>query len=166
MVPAPSVVVLDGAHNPAGVETLVAELAGLGAGAGPVVAVVSVLDYKDAAGMVAALAPAADLLVATRSSHPRAAAPARLAALARDEGTAAVVVDAPAPALARAREEAGPGGTVVVAGSLYLLADLRPRVLPAGLEPPARLRARPAGRPPTRANIGAHDVGPRETAPL
>jgi dihydrofolate synthase/folylpolyglutamate synthase len=101
--------------------------------------------------MVAALAPAADLLVATRSSHPRAAAPARLAALARDEGTAAVVVDAPAAALARAREEAGPGGTVVVAGSLYLLADLRPRVLPAGLEPPARLApARQGDRPPER----------------
>jgi dihydrofolate synthase/folylpolyglutamate synthase len=151
VVPGAPVVVLDGAHNPAGVETLVAELAGLQAGAGPVVAVVSVLDYKDAAGMVAALAPAADLLVATRSSHPRAAAPARLAALARDEGTAAVVVDAPAAALARAREEAGPGGTVVVAGSLYLLADLRPRVLPAGLEPPARLApARQGDRPPER----------------
>ena len=114
-------------------------------------AVVSVLDYKDAAGMVAALAPAVDLVVATRSSHPHAAAPARLAGLARDEGIAAVVVEEPAAALARAREEAGPGGTVVVAGSLYLLADLRPHALPAGREPPARLApARKGDSPPER----------------
>jgi dihydrofolate synthase / folylpolyglutamate synthase len=151
VVPGAPVVVLDGAHNPAGVEALVAELAGLGARAGPVVAVVSVLDYKDAAGMVAALAPAADLLVATRSSHPRAAAPARLAAAAREAGIAALAVEAPATALARAREDAGRGGTVVVAGSLYLLADLRPHALPAGGEPPARLApARKGESPPER----------------
>ncbi len=151
VVPGAPVVVLDGAHNPAGVETLVAELAGLGAGAGPVVAVVSVLDYKDAAGMVAALAPAADLLVATRSSHPQAAAPARLVALAREEGIAALAVEAPAAALAHARAAAGSGGTVVVAGSLYLLADLRPHALSAGEEPPARLApARKGEGPPER----------------
>jgi dihydrofolate synthase / folylpolyglutamate synthase len=139
VVPGAPELVLDGAHNPAGVEALVAELDGVRAGRGPVVAVVSALRHKDAAGMMAALAPATDLVVATRSSHPDASEPARLAGLARCEGITALAVDDPESALARAREEAGPEGTVVVAGSLYLLADLRPGVLRDAGKPPARL---------------------------
>jgi dihydrofolate synthase/folylpolyglutamate synthase len=101
--------------------------------------------------MVAALAPAAALVVATRSSHPHAAAPGRLAALAHGAGLPAAVVEEPAAALARAREEAGPDGTVLVAGSLYLLGDLRPHVLAAVREPPARLApARKGAGPPER----------------
>ena len=151
VVPGAPEVVLDGAHNPAGVEALVAELDGARAGRGPVVAVVSALEYKDVEGMVAALAPAAALVVATRSSHPHAAAPARLAGLAHEAGLPAVVVDDPAAALERARHEAGPDGTVLVAGSLYLLGDLRPHVLPAEREPPARLApARKGEGPPER----------------
>jgi dihydrofolate synthase / folylpolyglutamate synthase len=151
VVPGAPEVVLDGAHNPAGMETLVAELDGARAGRGPVVAVVSALEYKDVEGMVAALGPAAALVVATRSSHPHAAAPSRLAALAHDAGVPAVVVDDPAAALARAREEAGPTGTVLVAGSLYLLGDLRPHIPAAEREPPARLApARKGGGPAER----------------
>ncbi len=144
-------VVLDGAHNPAGAEALARELPGVVSGDGPVVAVVSILDYKDAAGMLDALAPAVDLMVATRSSHPAAADPGRLAAMARERGAAAAVVEDPAAALAEAREEAGAGGTVVVAGSLYLLADVRQQVQ-AGLRgPPARLApARKGARPSER----------------
>jgi dihydrofolate synthase/folylpolyglutamate synthase len=151
VVPGRPLVVLDGAHNPAGVATLAAELPALRAGSGPTVAVVSILDYKDAAGMIAALAGAVDLVVATRSSHPHAAAPARLVALARDAGIAALAVEEPAAALTRGREEAGFDGAVVVAGSLYLLADLRPHALPAEREPPARLApARKGASPPER----------------
>ena len=80
VVPGAPAVVLDGAHNPAGAEALARELPGVVSGDGPVVAVVSILDYKDAAGMLDALAPAVDLMVATRSSHPAAADPGRLAA--------------------------------------------------------------------------------------
>jgi dihydrofolate synthase/folylpolyglutamate synthase len=66
-----------------------------------------------------------------------------LAAIARSLGRPAEAVDPPAAALAAAREAAGPGGVVVVAGSLYLLADLRARVAAGAGDPPARLaRAR------------------------
>jgi dihydrofolate synthase/folylpolyglutamate synthase len=151
VVPGGPEVVLDGAHNPAGMAALVAELDGVRAGRGPVVAVVSALEYKDVEGMLAALAPAASLVVATRSSHPHAVAPGRLAGLAREAGLPAAVVDEPEGALARAREEAGPHGTVLVAGSLYLLGDLRPHVLAAEREPPARLApARKGAGPPER----------------
>jgi dihydrofolate synthase/folylpolyglutamate synthase len=151
VVPGAPEVVLDGAHNPAGMETLVAELDGARAGRGPVVAVVSALEYKDVEGMVAALAPAAAMVVATRSSHPHAASPSRLAALARDAGVPAAVVDGPLAALARARQEAGPAGTVLVAGSLYLLGDLRRHNPAEEREPPARLApARKGGGPAER----------------
>ena len=111
VVPGAPEVVLDGAHNPAGVRALVDELPAARRGTGPVVAVVSALAYKDVEGMVAALAPAAALVVATRSSHPGAPSPHRIARLAREAGAAALVVEEPAGALARAREEAGPDGT-------------------------------------------------------
>jgi hypothetical protein len=51
--------------------------------------------------------------------------------------------------VAAARELAGPEGAVLVAGSLYLLADLRPLIAAAGGETPARMpRARKGIDPP------------------
>ncbi len=136
-------VVLDGAHNPAGMDAMVASLPEVVGARRPVVAVVSVLGDKDAAPMVGALAGVADRIVATRSSHARAVAAEDLAALARGLGGPAEAVGDPAEALARARAAAGPDGVVVVAGSLYLLADLRAIVAAGGGGPPARLaRAR------------------------
>jgi dihydrofolate synthase/folylpolyglutamate synthase len=109
----------------------------------PVVAVVSILGDKDAAAMMASLVGAAGRVIATRSSHPRAVPAVDLAAIARALGRPAEAVDPPAAALAAAREAAGPDGVVVVAGSLYLLADLRGPVAGGGGTPPARLaRAR------------------------
>ena len=70
--PARPAVVLDGAHNPAGMEAMARSLPEVIDGRRPAVAVVSVLGDKDAAAMVAALAPVVDLVVATRSSHARA----------------------------------------------------------------------------------------------
>lgn len=117
-------VVMDGAHNPAGMAALVAALPEALGGVRPV-AVVSVLADKDAGAMLAALAPACAAVVATRSSHRRAAEPATLADAARRAGAPAEAVDDPLGALARATTLAGPGGAVLVCGSLYLLADLR-----------------------------------------
>ena len=145
-------VVLDGAHNPAGMRALVEELPAVVGPARPVAAVVSVLADKDAASMVASIAGVADVVVATRSSHARAADPAGLARFARAAGVAARVVPQPEEALAAARDAAGPAGTVVVAGSLYLLADLRPGLVSGGREPPARLARARKGMDPTEAN--------------
>ncbi|HEY2435768.1 MAG TPA: cyanophycin synthetase, partial [Solirubrobacteraceae bacterium] len=64
---------LDGAHNPDGVAALVESLAEpFAAGRSPLVAVVSILDDKDAAGMLTALLPVCDALVCTTSHNPRA----------------------------------------------------------------------------------------------
>jgi dihydrofolate synthase/folylpolyglutamate synthase len=127
--------ILDGAHNPSGVETLVAALDGV-TGARELVAVVSVLDDKDAAAMLAPLLPRCAAVVFTRSANPRALPPATLASLAGQLGGAGAggggaieVVVPPAAALARARELAGPQGAVLATGSIYLVADL---LRPAG----------------------------------
>lgn len=122
-------VMIDGAHNPAGMAALARSLPTLTPDG--VVAVVSLLDDKDADGMVAELAPACRAMVATRSRHRRARDPAAVAAAARHHGVAVEVCDDGEQALDRARERAGPDGIVLVCGSLYLLADLRPALVAA-----------------------------------
>ncbi len=141
-------VLLDGAHNPAGMEAMAASLPSELGGRRPV-AVVSVLGDKDAGAMVGVLRGVVAEVVATRSSHARAVPAGDLAAQARAAGIAARAVEDPAAALEAARDLAGPDGAVLVAGSLYLLADLRPLVAEAGTEPPARMpRARKGIDPP------------------
>lgn len=116
--------VLDGAHNPAGIEAMLPDLRALTRGR-PLTAVVSVLDDKDAAGMLAALAAWCDHAVFTRSSNPSALPPAVLESLWRQAGgRGAEIVADPVTALARARAGAGAGGAVIVTGSIYLLSDL------------------------------------------
>jgi dihydrofolate synthase/folylpolyglutamate synthase len=124
--------IYDGAHNPSGVEALADALVGADGVVGdrPLVAVLSVLDDKDAAAMLRALAPHCAALVVTASANPRALSPATLASLAAQlSGPPTEIVPDPRAAVERARELAGPGGAVVATGSIYLVADL---LRPAG----------------------------------
>jgi dihydrofolate synthase / folylpolyglutamate synthase len=93
-----------------------------------VVAVVSILDDKDAAGMLAGLfggAVTVDAVVLTSSQNPRALPPGTLQSLTRQlHGPPAEIVSDPNRAVARARELAGPDGVVIVTGSIYLIADM------------------------------------------
>jgi dihydrofolate synthase / folylpolyglutamate synthase len=118
-------VVHDGAHNPSGAAALAEALPDVVGERHPVVAVIAILDDKDAAGMLRELAPSFDRIVFTRSGHPRALTPATLMNLNEQMGgpSAEVVPDAHA-AVDRARELAGPGGAVVATGSIYLIAEL------------------------------------------
>jgi dihydrofolate synthase/folylpolyglutamate synthase len=117
--------VLDGAHNPAGAAALAGSLPAVLGERSPRVAVIGVLDDKDAAGMLGTLLPHFDRVVFTRSGNPRSLSPATLVTLAEKLGgpAAETVADAHA-ALARARALAGPGGVVLATGSIYLIADL------------------------------------------
>jgi dihydrofolate synthase/folylpolyglutamate synthase len=124
--------ILDAAHNPDGAQAL-AEALPEAAGEAPVVACLAILADKDAAGVLAALAPRLVAAVCTelpserlaRVGRPSAAtveAP-RLAALARGAGlSSAEAVPQPGAALGRARELARrQGGIALVTGSHYLL---------------------------------------------
>ena len=121
--PGDPVTVLDGAHNPSGAVALAESLPEFLAGR-PLALVVSILDDKDAAAMLAALLPLCSRVICTAASSPRALPPATLASLARQLGCgpAGEVEPDPRRALARARELSG--GVVLATGSLYLIADL------------------------------------------
>jgi len=120
------ITLLDGAHNPDGMAALSEALAEPWAGGHDrVVAVLSVLDDKDAAAMLATLIPMCDALVLTASQNPRALPPPTLQSLAGQlGGPRSEVIRDPRAALERARELAGPTGLVVATGSIYLVADL------------------------------------------
>ncbi|WP_287417235.1 folylpolyglutamate synthase/dihydrofolate synthase family protein [Oceanithermus sp.] len=120
---------LDGAHNPAGAKALVRALADYFPLA-PKTLVFAASGDKDVAAMAAALRPAFARVWLTRYPDPRAAAPALL----RQHFPEARVEPNPQRALARAREERPPGGLVVVAGSLYLLAALARTASEAGAQ--------------------------------
>ena len=121
-------VVLDGAHNPAGARAL-AEAVPLVLGDVRPVAVIGMMADKDADGILDALAPVISSACVTRASSGRAILPEPIARMLRERGVDAEVVPGPARALDAARAEAGPGGAVLVAGSLHLLSDLAPVVM-------------------------------------
>ncbi len=114
-------VILDGAHNPAGARALAASLGAYFPGR-PVTFVIGVMADKDAGGILAALRPLAARFVLTAPANPRAAAPETLRALL-PAGVRVAVAQSPREALAAATPE-DPRGLVCVAGSLSLIGDV------------------------------------------
>ena len=126
--------VYDAAHNPDGAKALAEALPGL-TGGREVVCCLAILEGKDAAGIVNALAPAVSRFVCTEipperiegSGRPggRARSALEVAALCRKAGVEAEAVADPlmawgtARALARER-----GGVALAAGSHYLLSSI------------------------------------------
>lgn len=118
-------VLVDGAHNPAGVRALLAGLDDEFPGR-PVHLVFGVFTDKDSEPMMRALFPRAAALYLTPVGSPRTRDPKSYEALARELcGEVSLHPHAPA-ALAAARAAAPPGALVVVAGSLLLVGQLRP----------------------------------------
>jgi len=118
--------VLDGAHNPASMKRLVRSIRDLPR-TGPLVCVLGFSSDKDIHGAVAELGQLAPELVLTRSSQSRAARLEDVASRVADLGLQVQCVAEPCEAVRRARDMAGKGGVVCVAGSLYLLAEILPR---------------------------------------
>jgi dihydrofolate synthase / folylpolyglutamate synthase len=115
----------DGAHNPSGAAALAEALPEVLGERRPRVCVVSVLEDKDAAGMLGQLLPGFDRAVFTRCANPRSLSPATLETLAdKLGGPPSETVGDPREAVERARALAGPGGAVLATGSIYLIADL------------------------------------------
>jgi dihydrofolate synthase/folylpolyglutamate synthase len=128
--------VVDGAHNPGGMAALVEALEDFVDGR-RLVACVSILDDKDAAGMLRELLPLCAEVVCTTNANPRALPPATLESLCHQLGGPPTrTVGDPQRALSEARAVAGPGGVALATGSIYLLADL---VRPADAERRSRL---------------------------
>jgi dihydrofolate synthase/folylpolyglutamate synthase len=113
---------LDGAHNPDGALRLASSIKEFFPRLRPTV-VVGVLKDKNFESMVASLAQIAGRMIITRVDNPRALEPGELAQVARGFNLEVEVVEEPEEALfcALARERE----LVVVAGSLYLVGELR-----------------------------------------
>lgn len=119
-------VVLDGAHNPAGAASLGATLADDFVAAERVVLVMGCLRGRDPAELLEAIGPErCGLVVACTPPSPRALPAAAVAAAADRLGIEAVEADGVEEALARARGEVGVGDLVVVTGSLYVVGAAR-----------------------------------------
>jgi len=131
-------VLADGAHNPDGVRVLARSLAAVHAPR-PTVGVLAIMRDKGHDEMLERFIPLLDAAVCTQASEPRsltaeelaAALRAAVARLGRAFPDVCVAAD-PHEALALARTLAGADGSVLVGGSLYLLADLRDVLAGAG----------------------------------
>lgn len=115
-------VVLDGAHSPASARALADGLRRHRMGR-DVVLVVGAAADKDLVGILRPLATISRLVVATRADSPRAAPAARIVEAARTFGVPCLVTRHAQEAAAVALEAAGPEGTIVVTGSLYLVGE-------------------------------------------
>jgi dihydrofolate synthase/folylpolyglutamate synthase len=113
---------LDGAHNPAGARALALYLDESKTGD---VLVFGAMRDKHIAEMAAEIFPKFRKIIATRVRMTRAATTSQIADLGKDLGVPVVEEASIRAALIRAQSLAGPGGTVVVAGSLYLVGAVR-----------------------------------------
>jgi dihydrofolate synthase/folylpolyglutamate synthase len=118
-------VYVDGAHNVDSVERLVETLKERVPGAGRLVVIFGAGRDKDIDGMLRALAELDPDVIATASHNPRAADPDRIIAAAQAAGLRASQQPSVAAALDDARVRVQPGGTIVVTGSLYAVAEAR-----------------------------------------
>ncbi len=118
-------IVLDGAHVPSSLEMVLAELHASGGLTGPMSAVISLAQDKDAQGFLKALVGHADRVICTCVDSGRHQPASELTSLARELGLAAHGVDSPQEALQQALKGCTPNGWVLVTGSLYLVGALR-----------------------------------------
>ena len=114
---------LDGAHNPASMRRLAHSLDSLGVSR-PLVFVLGFSVDKDIVSAVSELVGCGGRLVITKSSQPRAAGPAHIARMLTGLGVEYACEPRLSDALLRAAKLSGINGTVCVAGSLYLVADV------------------------------------------
>jgi dihydrofolate synthase/folylpolyglutamate synthase len=117
------IVLVDGAHNPAGLERSLATVQKL-AKDRPLVIVFGAMKDKDLSSMLAQLRATGAPIIFSAIDWHRAAAPADLA---KEFGAPAETAASSGDALGRARERATPSGIVLVCGSLYLVGEVMAR---------------------------------------
>ena len=119
-------VVLDGAHNPDAARALAEGLSEAFVWRS-LHLVVGVLETKDVAGILAPLAGRTHTAYACANSNPRSLPPERMAGACQAAGIAAEAHPTVADALDAAEGAAGEDDLILVTGSLYTVADARPR---------------------------------------
>jgi len=116
-------IVLDVAHNPAGVWALRSALSE-GYGDRPLIFVFAALADKAISEMTEILFPMAERVIATRVENPRSASPEQVREAGSRTGTEIELAPDVATALQRARAAAaGPESVIAVTGSIYLVGE-------------------------------------------
>jgi dihydrofolate synthase/folylpolyglutamate synthase len=117
-------VLVDGAHNPAGISSLCAALKEEFCFRRLTV-IFGVLDDKDHRTMLRRLSPLSDNLILTRPESDRALSPLALLPVARQYHRRVMVAENPEEALLGAMAAAGPNDMICATGSLYLIGAVK-----------------------------------------
>ncbi|MGQ9497902.1 MAG: bifunctional folylpolyglutamate synthase/dihydrofolate synthase [Desulfotomaculales bacterium] len=121
-------VLLDGAHNPAGAAALARFLRAHLSGR-KITLILGILDDKDREGIVRTLVPLAGKVIVTRPSDTRAAGWRRVAVEARKHIAAVREEEDAGAAVKEALAGAGADDVILVTGSLYLVGAVRTKLL-------------------------------------
>jgi len=124
-------VLLDGAHNPDGAESLAAMFSEEFVPFGQRIVVLGMLNSHDPASMLEAFGfDESDLVIATRPDSPRGRPADEVARLATEAGLEAEVAPTVAEAMDRAYSVATEDDMILVTGSLYTVGEARPLIHP------------------------------------
>lgn len=118
-------IVIDGAHNPAGMETLACWLAAQRDKVRKVILVIGMLADKDRAASVAYIEPLVDKIIITKPHSPRAGNWQEMSSYFTDTGRVVLVIEDLPDALSAALLSADKSDLVLVTGSLYLIGEAR-----------------------------------------
>jgi dihydrofolate synthase/folylpolyglutamate synthase len=143
-------VLLDGAHNADGARALrraLEEIVLPITGGGRLFFVLGVGVTHAVEEIVGTLAPLASVIIATASRHPHAAAPEVVAVAARAQGADVHVSPTAESAIEQALRLARPEDVIVVAGSLFLVAEVPRDAIARAEDAEARSDARAARAP-------------------
>lgn len=123
-------IILDGAHNPAGMEALAEALSGLPAA--PTTLLFAAMDDKNIELMASTIAPYVNQVVVTQVPGTlRSAGMERLERAFATAGKQACWINRSRDAYCSALHATPPAGRLVVAGSMYLVGEIRPLLLEA-----------------------------------
>ncbi|MGC9357957.1 MAG: bifunctional folylpolyglutamate synthase/dihydrofolate synthase [Anaerolineae bacterium] len=117
-------IVVDSAHNPYSAQTLRESLQSWFPDTRWIL-IYGASNDKDVEGMLKALLPTSEIVIVTRSYHPRAAVPYELADLCADLGHGAEIAVNPKRALEQACRHLEPKMGILATGSIFLVAEIR-----------------------------------------
>lgn len=121
-------VLLDGAHNLAGAQTLQDFLRAYEANL-PITMIFGAMSDKAIAGMAELLFPFANLIIATHINNPRSADPTVIVDAATQLGKPSLAAASVEAALQIALERTPANGLICVCGSLYLIGEVKLRIV-------------------------------------
>ncbi len=125
-------IVLDGAHNPAGAKVLQAALAEEFSTIQGRVVIMGLLNGRDEGAMVDALCTGARQVLVVAPESPRAMDPEKVLAACQERGIEAAKAKSVSDAIAWAKELTGDTDMILIAGSLYLIGEARMLLVRAG----------------------------------